>query len=119
LQPCGDGCAWREREPGESAFTAAFGIEVNEGNQADNRSRHKGRTQESVSDAAVVLKALDGAVDGPEDVDVGRLGSEDCSESTVRSCAVEACAANACASEKMRDGLHRGIVTRAGRVGAY
>jgi hypothetical protein len=53
---------WWKRKASESSHSAAFGIEMNERDNTDNRGGHEWRADECVGDAAVVFEALDRAV---------------------------------------------------------
>ena len=82
--------------------------------EADDDAGNDRRADERVGDAAMVLEALNRADEGLEEVDVGGFGGEDRGQRAVSGGAVQAGAADACAGKKVRDGLHREIVSRAG-----
>jgi hypothetical protein len=80
---------------------------VDEPDEAGDYKSHSGRSDEGMRDSAMMLEADDRSPEGPEDVEVGRFGSEGGSERGVGGAAVEACATNAGSGEEVGDWLHK------------
>ena len=67
----------------------------------------EGRSQESVRDAAVMLKTGYWAAKTPKHIEIRRFRSERHGQGSVSGPAIESRAAQACAGEEMSDGFHK------------
>ena len=76
-------------------------------NHTGDGQRDQRRTQKSVGNAAVMLKARYRPAETPEDINIGRLGGQGHGQRSVGRPAIEAGAGKACAGEEMRDGFHK------------
>jgi len=86
--------------------TAAHPQAVSDPDDANHGSRNKRRTKKGVSDAAMVLQLFDRTGEGPEDVEVGRLGCQHGGKRSVGRLAVQAGATDAGSGKEMGDRFH-------------
>jgi hypothetical protein len=84
---CGGGCL---RAMGIAGLLAIQEQAVGEPEEADDCCGFEGDAEEGVGDASMVLEDGDGALEGPEDVDVGKLGGDGHGGGGVGGFAVEA-----------------------------
>ncbi len=79
---------------------------VEEPDSSDDNCGFEWYADKCVGDAAMVLEGCDGAVDGPEGVDVGGLGGDGHGEGGVGGLAVEAGAGEDGSGHEVGDGFH-------------
>ena len=73
--------------------------------QSQHRGSDEWHADKAVGDAAMMLQSGDGALERPEDIDVGGLGGKHHGRGRQRGLAVEAGAAHARAGQKVSDGI--------------
>ena len=77
----------------------------------------EGKAEEGVGPSAMVLEGGDGALDGPEDVEVGGFGGERHGQGGVGGLPVEAGAGEDGSGHEVRDGIHGDQHIAASRIG--